>query len=221
VLVICQAPWVWFIIVSCSAVLTLAILAAVAAFAAAAFAVLPRDEYKVIYGPLAVGGSIILAVFAGLAVSTWAARPIDTGKFVSKLLGVSWLKQEMRRIYSSITGGAASLRFVRWAQQPRTIYRGSEASVAEESLVELLGINWLRQEMQRLCRSAAEKGAKCMRWFKQPIYIYRGWRLVILPLTAATKLLTELSPARSECCTGHRPQKAGARAGALGRPSTV
>ena len=79
-----QVRWVWLIIVSCSMFLTFAIVAAVGAFAAAAFAVLPRHLYALAIVPVAVGMCSIVIVLGWLIQSTWATKP-------SKMLGfIGW-----------------------------------------------------------------------------------------------------------------------------------
>ena len=77
-----QARWVWTIIVSCSLFLTIAIVAAVAAFAAAAFAVLPRDQFALAAVPLGVGMCSVGGVLLWLLRSTWASKPTKMRRFL-------------------------------------------------------------------------------------------------------------------------------------------
>ena len=77
-----QARWVWTIIVSCSLFLTIAIIAAVAAFAAAAFAVLPRDQFVLAAVPLGVGMCSVSGVLLWLLRSTWASKPTKMRRFL-------------------------------------------------------------------------------------------------------------------------------------------
>ena len=77
-----QARWVWTIIVSCSLFLTIAIIAAVAAFAAAAFAVLPRDQFALAAIPLGIGMCSVGGVLLWLLRSTWASKPTKMRRFL-------------------------------------------------------------------------------------------------------------------------------------------
>ena len=94
-----QARWVWLIIVSCSLLLTTAIVAAVAVFAAAAFAVLPRDEFTIAIVPLTVGAICIIVVLIWLAESTLATKPDNILPFLAELRDSSKITQRIRLIY--------------------------------------------------------------------------------------------------------------------------
>ena len=95
-----QARWVWLILVSCSLFLTIAILAAVAAFAAAAFAVLPKHEYALAAVPLGFGACSVGSVLLWLVRSTWATKPSDMLPFLSR-----WLNAQSAAINASRHGG--------------------------------------------------------------------------------------------------------------------
>ena len=96
-----QVRWVWLIIVSCSMFLTFAIVAAVGAFAAAAFAVLPRHLYTLAIVPVAVGMCSIVIVLGWLIQSTWATKPSKMLGFIgwSEPVWLSWCRGPISKAF--------------------------------------------------------------------------------------------------------------------------
>ena len=102
--------------------LTIAIVAAVGAFAAAAFAVLPRHLYALAIVPVAVGMSSIVIVLGWLAQSTWATKPSKMLGFIGKSEPV-WLCRFRRwfvKLYAvSVTVNAISRCWERMKESNR------------------------------------------------------------------------------------------------------
>ena len=77
-----QAAWVWLMLVSCTVLLALALLCAVGAYVAAGFAVMPTEDYGVLYGIIVAGGAVLLLALALLLGFINSVRPINAGQFV-------------------------------------------------------------------------------------------------------------------------------------------
>ena len=81
-----QVTWVWFIIISCSALLAASILAAVAAFISAAFAVLPSSQHAIMIVPVSIGGAGLLIATLMLALAMWTVRGDAMGDLLLSLV---------------------------------------------------------------------------------------------------------------------------------------
>ena len=81
-----QAAWVWCMLVSCTLLLAAALLCAVGAYVAAGFAVIPREQYAIMYGVVGAGGAVLLAALALLVCLIVSARPINTLTFILRTL---------------------------------------------------------------------------------------------------------------------------------------
>ena len=76
-LLLTQARWVWSIIFLCSMPLAAAILAAFGGFIAAGFAVLPTNQYWIMYILIAIGGLMMGTAWIYLVLSTLSIRGIE------------------------------------------------------------------------------------------------------------------------------------------------
>ena len=92
-----QAAWVWLMLVSCTVLLALALLCAVGAYVAAGFAVMPPEEYGILYGIIVTGGAVLLLALMMLLGFIMSVRPINAGQFVFGTLGTLFraLRQNM------------------------------------------------------------------------------------------------------------------------------
>ena len=77
-----QAAWVWLMLVSCTVLLTAALLCAVGAYVAAGVAVIPPEEYAVLICATGIGGVILSLAFMLLLGFIWSVRPVNAGQFV-------------------------------------------------------------------------------------------------------------------------------------------
>ena len=79
-----QAAWVWLMLVSCTVLLTMALLCAVGAYVAAGFAVMPAEERGILYIVVGLGGAVLLPAFTVLLGFIMSVRPLNAGQFVRR-----------------------------------------------------------------------------------------------------------------------------------------